>query len=308
MTLLAWLRRVLSRKPPKGAGFAVFERPEGGRIFVDETYMRYLKSHAAQPTQASLERVLANVRRVQVSAGGIAEGRSLSEHILFATDLHADIQALREALRIEDGSAGHCLCHGDTGILLFDGADRQLAAIGVHHGHAIRWDHWKDDAQLVDGWQLIDWLINHGVPYPLSDEQIRERSLSRIAAYLGSSLERVGRAIYATPDRECFLTLGVSRRHPEATFHFAFRSDQQTVLQSAVRAYAAFACGSPYRVLLVPFSELASWLATLQPITMSGGDSYWPIRVSESPEGLLLQGLPVQDVVDLRCFLLTKVP
>jgi hypothetical protein len=198
------------------------------------------------------------------------------------------------------------MCHGDTAILLFDGGGRQFAAIGVHHGHAIRWDQWKDDAQLVDGWQLVNWLNDHGVPYRLSDQETRERSLNRIPVYLGRSLERVGRALYATTDRETCLSLGVSGRQHEATFHFAFRSDQHSVLQTAVRGYAAFACGSPYRILLVPFSELASWLAALQPITVSGGDSYWPIHVTERPEGFLLQGLSVQH--DLRRFLLPKHP
>lgn len=265
--------------------------------------------HPAQPTQASLQKLLADVRRVQVRARGISEGRSLSERILFVTDLPKDIQALGEALRIEDGSAEQCLCMLDTSILLFDGADRQLAAIGVHTCHrAIHWDHWKDDARLVDSWQLIDWRSSHGVPTFVSDDRIRERSLNRISDFLGASLERVARAIYSTADRGTSLTLAVSSRRPDASFHFAFRSDQQTVLQGAVRAYAAFACGSPHRVLLVPFSELASWLAILHPVTVSGGDSFWPIRVMESPGGLLLQGLPVRDQVDLRRFLLAEHP
>lgn len=306
MTFLAWLRGLLFRNPPKRRGFTAFESPEGARIIVDDSYMRYLESQAAQPTQESLQKVLARVTRVKVSLGGVAEGRPLSERILVDTDMQAEIQGLREALRIEDGSAGHCMCYGDTGILLFDSAGRQLGVIGVHHGQTIRWDQWKDDAQLVDGWQLIDWLIDRGIPYPLSAQQIRERSLAQIARFLGSSLERVGRAIYATPDGGTSVSLGVCGSDPEASFLCAFRSDQQAVLQKAVRAYAAFACGSPYRVLLIPFPQLASWLSTLPSVAVSGGDSYWPIRLSERGERLLLQGLHVQQEVDLRSFLLPK--
>jgi hypothetical protein len=198
------------------------------------------------------------------------------------------------------------MCHGDAGILLFDGSGNQVAAIGVHHGHAIRWDQWKDDAQLVDGWLLIDWLLDHGIDYPLSEDQIRERSLGEISGFLGSPLSRVDRAIYATADRAACVTVGVSQRYPGASFHFVFRADQQAALQGAVRAYGAFACGSPYRVLLIPFADLSSWLAMLQPRTVNGGGSYWPIHIREGLSGLALEGLHAVQAVDLTPFLLTK--
>lgn len=189
--------------------------------------------HPAQPAQASLQKLLADVRRVQVRARGVFEGHSLSERILFVTDLPEDIQALGEALRIEDGSAEQCLCMLDTSILLFDGADRQLAAIGVHTCHrAIHWDHWKDDARLVDSWQLIDWRSSHGVPTFVSDDRIREPSLNRISDFLGTSLERVGRAIYSTADRGTSLTLAVSSRRPDASFlPFALINKQSSKAQ-----------------------------------------------------------------------------
>jgi hypothetical protein len=304
MTLLSRLRRLFSQNSWEGEGFTSFQTQSGGRVVVDEVYTRYLESQAPQPTNESLQQIFANVARVSITQGGVVEGRPLSREIVFETDEESDLLTLQEALRIEDEPARHCMCHGNIGISLFDGVGRQLAVIGVHHGETIRWDRWKDDGRLVNGWELVDWLLARGIRHPVSVEQIREHSLDRIGRFLGSSLQAVGRAIYSTMDGPTVLTLGVSTCHPDDTFFFAFRSDQQAALKRAVPAYAAFACGSPYRILVIPFSELSSWLGMLQPVVVNGGSSYWAIRIIESGERLLLQDLHPQQELDLQRFLL----
>jgi hypothetical protein len=44
-----------------------------------------------------------------------------------------------------------------------------LAALGIHHGRSVRWAVWKDDAELLDGRRLLDWLAQRGVPGPLAE-------------------------------------------------------------------------------------------------------------------------------------------
>jgi hypothetical protein len=54
-------------------------------------------------------------------------------------------------------------------------ADRtRLALLGLHHGHAIRWNQWKDDATLADGQLLLEWLAERGVSEPLRDLRAAE--------------------------------------------------------------------------------------------------------------------------------------
>src|SRR4029453_4915932 len=104
-TLLSRPRRFVFPQPPSPPGFTVFEGPEGRSFFVDDVYRRYLESHAPQPTLASLQAVLAQGRQVKVTAGGIVEGRPLSDEILFETSRDEDLRMLREVLRVKDGPA-----------------------------------------------------------------------------------------------------------------------------------------------------------------------------------------------------------
>jgi hypothetical protein len=64
-------------------------------------------------------------------------------------------------------------------------ADRaHLALLGIHHGFAIRWKEWKDDARLADGRVLLEWLAERGVSEPLRDfEEAQTRKRQRHTAW-----------------------------------------------------------------------------------------------------------------------------
>ncbi|MDJ0523532.1 MAG: hypothetical protein QNJ90_15795 [Planctomycetota bacterium] len=150
------------------SGFTVIERPDGSKMLVDPAMLEYMDSEAPQPTQASFAPVLEQVASVAVHDDGVAGSQLLGQRLLMVDDA-AELDALRASLRIEDGGAGHCMCHGDIGLQLRDAAGEALAVIGVHHGRSIRWEAWKDDAELVDGRSLVDWLARQGVEEPLAE-------------------------------------------------------------------------------------------------------------------------------------------
>lgn len=255
-------------------------------------------------TQESLDAVFRAAKQVRVSRPERSGGRTL-DPVVVATEQPSEIEALREALRIQEGSAARCLCKLMTELSLRDAAGHELASIWVHGcNRAIQWDRWTDHASLLGTWPLIDWLDAHGMPCSVSEGQIRERSLSRIAAFLGSTFESVGRGIYATADRGTIVTLGVSIRDSDGMFHSVFRADQQAILEGAARAYVAFACASPHRVLVIPYAEFAGWLPALPRVSVTGGESFWRLQMREGAEGLCLQGLSAQPIADLQRFLL----
>jgi len=126
-----------------------------------------MQSTAPQPTQAALDRILDQVVKVRVIDGGEANGRPFSDHVRIETDDAADVIEFRAAVRIEDGPAGHCMCHGSQTLELLDRDDERVAVIGLHHGVTIRWNAWKDDAELVDSRRLLGWIEAHGFRAPL---------------------------------------------------------------------------------------------------------------------------------------------
>jgi hypothetical protein len=68
------------------------------------------------------------------------------------------------------------MCHGDPAIEFLDESGTRLAVIGLHHGRSIRWSAWKDDAELINGVGLLEWLAAQGVRYPLLEHQASKQT------------------------------------------------------------------------------------------------------------------------------------
>lgn len=159
----------LGGRKPLPSGFHKVKGPRGEVMIVDQLTFDYLKSTAPAPTQESLDKIIKLLRRIRVYNGGVFGSDLGTNDLLFETERDEDLKALGESLRIKDRSAGHCMCLGDPTIeLLGEGAER-LALITLHHGRTIRWNRWKDDAELLDGPGLLGWLADRGVTYPLRD-------------------------------------------------------------------------------------------------------------------------------------------
>lgn len=168
-----------------------FQSPDGSRGLMDQKTAQYLRSTLPQPTNAALAALLARVVRVRVVAP-------------IKGPVEADIQdpkaieALRDVLVIpSDAATGHCMCFGDPHLEFYGSAsDQPLATIGVHHGHAIRWEAvWKDDARLANGFGLLRWLADHGAPSALrafQEDQRRAEEFDRERArWLGACPQRL---------------------------------------------------------------------------------------------------------------------
>lgn len=141
---------------------------------VDQAMMEYLNSSAPQPTQAALDSLMDQVRAVRVIKEGCHGDSLLGNDVLLEADEPTDVEALRVALRIIDGPGGHCMCFGGPTLELLSADRSRLALLSIHHGLAIRWGRWKDDARLIDGRLLLEWLAKRGVLEPLRDFEAQE--------------------------------------------------------------------------------------------------------------------------------------
>jgi len=179
------LRRILTwffqqrRAEPAGAEAAFVPiRDKHGNLsgIIDKLTADYLQSSAPDPTQQTLNEILASVTRVRVLEGGVMNGKALGTRVLLdCTDIPS-LNSLRSCLTIvEDPKTfGHCMCVGNPTLECF--ADQHLVAtIGLHHGRSIRWDAWKHDALLQDGKALLNWLADRNISDPLAEHQADER-------------------------------------------------------------------------------------------------------------------------------------
>lgn len=165
------------------SGLTTIKLPDGRRMIVDQIMLDYLRSTAPDPSQKSLDAVLAEMQRVRVFRGGSASGEPISKQVLFETGESRTLSMLRDALRIHDGPGGHCMCVGGPTIELLGASGERLAVIAVHHGQSIRWKAWRDDARLVEGRSLLEWLAARGATYPLEEYEadLRRREAEQAA-------------------------------------------------------------------------------------------------------------------------------
>jgi hypothetical protein len=90
-----------------------------------------------------------------------------------------DLTALRHAMRLSPGSAGHCMCPGDLELAVLGPGD-DWTKISLHHGYTMRWKgpwSWSDVA-FADPEGFMAWLADHGVTLYLDMEaeaQARQR-------------------------------------------------------------------------------------------------------------------------------------
>jgi hypothetical protein len=155
-------------------------RDASGKVtgMMDRATADYLASRAPDPTQASLDALLAGVTRVRVVPfANYRRGGTESVTLLDTAD-PASLESFRRCFAIDEDpeTFGHCMCCGDPHLELYAG-DRLAATVGYHHGLAIRWDAWKHDAQLKEPGRLLDWLAARGVDGPRREaERMKERA------------------------------------------------------------------------------------------------------------------------------------
>ena len=164
-------------------------------MLTDRLFRKYLASTAPPPAQKHLDTILSTANRVQISARGHNFEPELGINPLLEMSDAREIDTLKAAMRIDETRPfGHCMCVGDLGLRFFAG-DTLLAHIGLHHGVAIRYEGWKDDAPLWDGASLLEWLARHGIEKPLREWQETQERAEKSRADWKNWLEAVPEAL-----------------------------------------------------------------------------------------------------------------
>lgn len=157
------------RPPEASSEWTAVQSPDGSRVVLDREALEYWHSQAPPPSQGSLDAVLEAAHSFRIIEGGASGGHPAGEKILLEVHDTSTLADFRQHLKIIDGPASHCMCYGDPTIEFLDNSGKRTAVVGLHHGRTIRWNGWKDDAELADGHGLLEWLARNGVEYPLRE-------------------------------------------------------------------------------------------------------------------------------------------
>jgi hypothetical protein len=138
------------------------------------------------------------------------------------------------------------------------------------------------------------------------NELVAKRASEQLALPL---LKRT-RTLFSSPDDSTRVLCVVSKEYKESAhrnYWFAFHPHQKERLEQAARGYAAFGCGSPERVVLVPIANLASWTDGMN-VTEKETTMYWHIQIFEEQGQLVLVRKRGQPRINLAEFTLACPP
>lgn len=127
-------------------------------------------------------------------------------------------------------------------------------------------------------------------------------SLRKIEARLASPLIKQTRSSYASADGSTVVVCKASRSYEGRSYRywFGFYVFQLEIIQSATLGFAAFQCGAPARILLIPVQQFSEWTAQMNTTTVKSR-MYWHVHISYDFQLIRKAGSPP---VDLRPFLL----
>lgn len=134
--------------------------------------------------------------------------------------------------------------------------------------------------------------------------------VARVEKALGQTFVKRTRSGYSTPDDSTALVCAVSKKHNHLNspaYWFALHPHQKEFLAKHPEQRVALGCGSPATLLLVPLSELETWLEDSW-TTERDGRTYWHIRIREMDGHMKLNLRKGVDDLDITDYLLAKTP
>ena len=134
---------------------------------------------------------------------------------------------------------------------------------------------------------------------------------ARISEHLSADLTKQSRIIFTDAGLGLTVTCAVSKEYADpkgAGYWFAFHRHQLVKLQQAKTGYAAFGCGSPDWIALLPVSFLEFQLDGMNQTHTNEERSYWHIQIHREGERWVLRRRKGQDWPDITGKMLSTAP
>lgn len=134
---------------------------------------------------------------------------------------------------------------------------------------------------------------------------------ARIAEHLSADLTKQSRITFIDTDRGLTVICAVSKEYDEAKgtgYWFAFHPHQLDKLKEAKTGYAAFGCGNPSQIALLPISFLESQLSGMNETHVNDKKSYWHIQIHREGQRWVLHRRKGEDWPDITDKMLITQP
>jgi len=131
---------------------------------------------------------------------------------------------------------------------------------------------------------------------------------TRISRYLGTPLVKQSRVLSTSPDENVAVMCAVSREYDPTTrpsYWYAFHTHYLDALASAPKAYAAFGCGTPDSILLIPLADFRPWLEGMNTTQLADG-FYWHVSIFRPANTYTLHRKRGTPRIDLTRYLLPQ--
>jgi len=127
--------------------------------------------------------------------------------------------------------------------------------------------------------------------------------IARIEKVLDATLIKQSRASFSSPDNSIKVLCSVSRFHEKGKrYWFAFHPHQDEFLSGTEKAFVAFGCGDPERLLLIPYVDFKPLLGNFNK-TERNDRFYWHVKIRETAKLYWLTGRAGIKDVDITKYL-----
>jgi hypothetical protein len=157
----------------------------------------------------------------------------------------------------------------------------------------------RESLEEEDGKEVAD------SPSPPMD--FHEECIEKIWTYLKKPLVKRSRTVYVSPDESLAVVCSVSKaysRNAIEDYWFAFHPHQREVLAAHKEGYLGLGCGNANQTLLIPISEIVSWLEGMN-VTRKDDRMYWHLSVTRESNQFVLRRRAGFERIDLTRFCLS---
>lgn len=130
---------------------------------------------------------------------------------------------------------------------------------------------------------------------------------ARVGTHLDADLVKQSRIVFADPSAGLTVTCAASKestRSKSVSYWFAFHPHQLDKLSKSNKAFAAFGCGSPNQIALLPLPFLESQLEGMNQTHKNDVLSHWHVQICKKKDRWILQRRKGEDWPDITSMML----
>jgi len=135
-------------------------------------------------------------------------------------------------------------------------------------------------------------------------EEVRLKAIGALNQKLDSNLVRRRQALFEDQDGDIRACATISKRYDDKLqpYWYAYHPKWDEFLSSATQGYVIFGCVDRSEAFAIPLEKMRKLLPSLNQTVRADGGTYWHVKFSEAPNGLVLFASKTGEKFDLTEF------